>query len=152
MLEGFVAYDGAWRMTYMNRAAEQILGRDRREVLGKTWHQAFPHAVGNPVDQMYQRVMKSRRAERTEYCYPHYGHRWLEISASPVAKGGVAVYFRDITELKRRERAQARLAAIVESRRTRSSQDAGGLVRIVERRRGAHVRLRAPRRSIGSRS
>jgi PAS domain S-box-containing protein len=115
MLEGFVAYDGDWRMTYMNRAAEELLGRERRDVLGKTWHQAFPHAVGNPVDQMYQRVMRSRRAERMEYCYPHYEYRWLEISASPVAEGGVAVYFRDISELKRRERAQARLAAIVES-------------------------------------
>src|SRR3954468_2095228 len=115
MLEGFVAYDGDWRMTYMNRAAEELLGRERRDVLGKTWHQAFPHAAGNPVDQMYQRVMRSRRAERMEYCYPHYEYRWLEISASPVAEGGVAVYFRDISELKRRERAQARLAAIVES-------------------------------------
>jgi PAS domain S-box-containing protein len=115
MLEGFVAYDGNWRMTYMNRAAEQILGRDRRDVLGKTWHQAFPHAVGNPVDHMYQRVMNSRQAERMEFCYPHYRHRWLEISASPVGNGGVAVYFRDITELKRRELATSRLAAIVES-------------------------------------
>jgi PAS domain S-box-containing protein len=115
MLEGFVAYDGNWRMTYMNRAAELLLARDRRDVVGKTWHQAFPHAVGNPVDQMYQRVMKARRAERMEYCYAHYEHRWLEISASPVSTGGVAVYFRDVTELKRREQAQSRLAAIVES-------------------------------------
>ena len=115
MLEGFVAYDADWRMTYMNRMAEVILGRDRHDVLGRTWHQAFPHAVGNPVDQMYQRVMNTRRAERMEYCYAHYDHRWLEISASPVATGGVAVYFRDITELKRREQAQARLAAIVET-------------------------------------
>jgi PAS domain S-box-containing protein len=115
MLEGFVAYDAEWRMTYMNRAAEEILGRDRREVLGKTWHQAFPHAVGNPVDQMYQRVMAARRGERMEYCYAQYGHRWLEISASPVATGGVAVYFRDVSERKRAEQASARLAAIVES-------------------------------------
>jgi len=115
MLEGFVAYDAGWRMTHMNRAAEQILARDRRDVLGRTWHEAFPHAVGNPVDQMYQRVMRTRHAERMEYCYPHYQHRWLEIGASPVGNGGVAVYFRDITELKRRELATSRLAAIVES-------------------------------------
>jgi len=57
LMEGFVAYDGEWRMTYMNAAAERILGRRRDEVLGKTWHQAFPHAVGNPVDHMYQRVI-----------------------------------------------------------------------------------------------
>jgi signal transduction histidine kinase len=32
-----------------------------------------------------------------EYYYPHY-RRWLEISASPVSTGGVAVYFRDVTD------------------------------------------------------
>jgi len=97
LLEGFVAYDADWVMTYMNAAAERLLNRRRDEVLGKTWHQAFPHAVGNPVDEMYQRVMRTRRPERMEYFYAHYG-RWLEISASPVRAGGVAVYFRDISD------------------------------------------------------
>ena len=114
LFEGFVAYDAGWRMTHMNAAAERLLGRHRQEVLGKTWHEAFPHAVGNPVDEMYQRVKGTRRAERIEYFYEHYG-RWFEISASPVDGGGVAVYFRDISELKRRDSLQARLAAIVES-------------------------------------
>jgi PAS domain S-box-containing protein len=97
LLEGFVAYDGDWVMTYMNAAAERLLNRRRDQVLGRTWHQAFPHAVGNPVDAMYQRVMRTRQAERMEYFYPHYG-RWLEISASPVRSGGVAVYFRDTSD------------------------------------------------------
>jgi PAS domain S-box-containing protein len=97
LMEGFVAYDAGWVMTYMNAAAERILGRRREDVLGKTWHQAFPHAVGNPVDHMYQRVMRTRSAERMEYHYAHYG-RWMEISASPVRSGGVAVYFRDISD------------------------------------------------------
>ena len=97
LLEGFVAYDGDWVMTYMNAAAERLLNRRRDDVLGKTWHEAFPHAVGNPVDAMYQRVMRTRQPERMEYLYPHYG-RWLEISASPVRSGGVAVYFRDTSD------------------------------------------------------
>jgi PAS domain S-box-containing protein len=100
LMEGFVAYDGDWRMTYMNAAAERILGRRRADVLGKTWHQAFPHAVGNPVDLMYQRVMARRSAERMEILYEHYGH-WFEISAAPVQSGGVAVYFRDISDRMR---------------------------------------------------
>ena len=114
LFEGFVAYDACWRMTHMNGAAERLLSRRRVEVLGKTWHEAFPHAVGNPVDQMYQRVMRSRQPERMEYFYEHYG-RWLEISAAPVKSGGVAVYFRDISDRKGQDETQARLAAIVES-------------------------------------
>jgi PAS domain S-box-containing protein len=118
LMEGFVAYDADWRMTYMNASAERILGRERADVLGKTWHQAFPHAVGNPVDHMYQRVMSKRRGESMEYFYPHYG-RWLEISASPVRTGGVGVYFRDISDRKRAEEAlhesEARFRTLADS-------------------------------------
>jgi len=102
LMEGFVAYDAAWRKTYMNASAERLLGRRRAEVLGKTWHEAFPHAVGNAVDHMYQRVKSRRVPERMEYFYPHY-KIWMEISASPLSDGGVGVYFRDISDRKAAE-------------------------------------------------
>jgi signal transduction histidine kinase len=41
--------------------------------------------------------MAGRRSERIEHYYEHYG-KWLEIGASPVRTGGIAVYFRDSTE------------------------------------------------------
>src|SRR3954466_645510 len=107
LMEGFVAYDAQWRMTYMNAAGERLLGRKRADVLGKTWHEAVPHAAGNPVDLMYQRVMNERRPERTELFYEHYG-RWFEISAAPVRSGGIAVYFRDVTDRHRAEQALTR--------------------------------------------
>jgi PAS domain S-box-containing protein len=109
LMEGFVAYDGEWRMMYMNAAAERLLKRDRRDVLGKTWHQAFPHAVGNAVDHMYQRVMRERVAQRLEMYYPHYD-MWMEIGAAPVKSGGVAVYFSDVSERVRATRALERSA------------------------------------------
>jgi PAS domain S-box-containing protein len=104
LMEGFVAYDVNWVMTYINASGERMLGRERADVLGKTWHQAFPHAVGNPVDHMYQRVKRERKPERMEYFYPHYA-RWMEISASPLSNGGVGVYFRDISDRKNAEAA-----------------------------------------------
>jgi PAS domain S-box-containing protein len=97
LMEGFVAYDRDWRMTYVNSAGERLLARARAEIVGKTWHEAFPHAVGNAVDVMYQRVMRDRQPERMEFFYPHYG-RWMEIAAAPVNGGGVSVYFRDISD------------------------------------------------------
>ena len=125
LMEGFVAYDQDWRMTYMNAAGERILGRRREDVLGKTWHQAFPHAVGNPVDLMYQRVMRTRSGERMEYYYPHY-RRWLEISASPVKSGGVAVYFRDVTDRETLNQVGRTLAAELDLERVvQAVTDAG---------------------------
>jgi PAS domain S-box-containing protein len=102
LMEGFVAYDANWVMTYINASGERLLGRKREEVLGKTWREAFPHAIGNPVDQMYQRVKRRRVAESMEYKYSHYG-MWMEISASPLSNGGVGVYFRDVSDRKRVE-------------------------------------------------
>jgi PAS domain S-box-containing protein len=104
LMEGFVAYDASWRMVYINASGERLLGRRREDVLGKTWHQAFPHAVGNPVDLMYQRVKRTRVAEGMEYYYEHY-KIWMEISASPLSDGGVGVYFRDISDRKAAEAA-----------------------------------------------
>ena len=104
LMEGFVAYDAAWVMTYINASGERLLGRRREDVLGKTWHQAFPHAVGNEVDAMYQRVMRTRKPAGMEYYYPHYG-MWMEISASPASDGGVGVYFRDVSDRKSAEAA-----------------------------------------------
>ena len=114
LMEGFVAYDADWRMTYMNASAERLLGRRRADVLGQTWQQAFPHAVGNPVDLMYQRVKANRAAERMEYFYTHY-KCWMEISASPLSNGGVGVYFQDISARKLAEEKLRTLAAVVEN-------------------------------------
>jgi PAS domain S-box-containing protein len=114
LMEGFIAYDGDWRMTYMNAAAERITGRRREEVLGKTWHEAFSHAIGSPVDLMYQRVKAGRLSERIELYYEHY-KAWFEVSASPLQNGGVAVYFQDISARKRTEAELRTLAAVVES-------------------------------------
>ncbi len=103
LLEGFVSYDADWRAVYVNASAERLLGRRRQDVLGKRWLEAFPHAAGNPVDAMYQRVMRTRLPERIEYLYTHYGI-WMEISASAVSSGGIGVYFRDISDRKQAER------------------------------------------------
>jgi PAS domain S-box-containing protein len=103
LMEGFVAYDADWRAVYMNASGERLLGRRRQDVLGKRWLEAFPHAAGNPIDTMYQRVMRTRTPERLEYFYAHYG-RWMEISAAPVSSGGIGVYFRDISDRKQAER------------------------------------------------
>ena len=114
MFEGFIAYDREWRMTVMNTAAEKITGLARADAVGRKWQDVFPHALGGPMDELYQRVRASGQPERTEFYYGHYG-RWFEVNATPVPEGGVAIFFRDIDDAKRREEAQAQLAAIVES-------------------------------------
>src|ERR1700682_1793164 len=107
LLEGFLAYDRDWRLTYVNAAAERIIGRKRAEILGKRFMEISPHAKDTAIEQNYERVMRERVPLRFELFYIHCG-RCFEISVAPVRTGGVAVYFRDIDERKRAEAALRR--------------------------------------------
>jgi len=106
-LEGFIAYDGQWRMTYINAAAERILGRRRDEVLGRPFAEIAPHLKGTLIEQNYQRVMRERVPVSFEVLHHHYG-RWFELSVTPVRSGGIAVYLRDIDDRKHAEAALLR--------------------------------------------
>jgi two-component system, sensor histidine kinase len=53
MCEGFIAYDTAWRFTYINRIAEaylqQFTQKSRGDLLGKSVWEAFPALVGSEL-------------------------------------------------------------------------------------------------------
>src|SRR5262245_54437848 len=102
LLEGLVAYDAQWRITYVNAAAEGMLGRKRGELLGKTYAEAFPASQGTMFERRYAEVMEKRQPVRFEAWHPTY-HRWFEVSVTPGADGGVAAYFRDVTERREME-------------------------------------------------
>jgi PAS domain S-box-containing protein len=104
LLEGFLAYDADWRLTYANAAAARILRRKRADILGKRFAEIAPHLKGTLIEQNYQRVMRERVPVSFEVFHDHYG-RWFELSVTPLSNGGVAVCFRDIDERKRAEAA-----------------------------------------------
>jgi PAS domain S-box-containing protein len=104
--DGFYALDRDWRFTYLNSMAEQILGRTRREILGKTIWEELDQAAGAPVYAAYKRAMAEGVTTSVEFYDLPLG-RWFEARAYPSA-GGVSVFFRDVTaskELERRLRA-----------------------------------------------
>ena len=41
LVEGIIAHDTERRILFFNRAAEEITGYDRREILGRDCHQVF---------------------------------------------------------------------------------------------------------------
>jgi PAS domain S-box-containing protein len=114
LMDGFLAFDAKGRICYMNAAAEQQLRRPRSEVLGRAWQEVFPGGEGEAIEAMYRRVTESRAAERAEF-FTEHSARWIEASASPVANGGFAVSFRDVTDRRRTEADLRMLAAVVEN-------------------------------------
>ncbi len=96
--DGFVSHDRDFRYTYVNREAEELLGKTRQELLGKSLWECFPEVVGSRYEVELRRAMaKSTAVHFDEFHLP--SARWTEIHAYP-SSIGLAVYFRDITDRK----------------------------------------------------
>ncbi|TAK35777.1 MAG: PAS domain-containing sensor histidine kinase [Chloroflexota bacterium] len=112
--DAFFALDHEWRFTYVNREAERLLRRERRELLGKNVWEEFPEAQNLPFHPEYLKAVSERVPVEFESCYPPYD-LWFEVSAYP-SEDGLSVYFRDITERKRAEEERDRLLSEVQRR------------------------------------
>jgi PAS domain S-box-containing protein len=118
--DAFVAVDRQWRFTYLNERALTTLQRTREELLGKSMWEEFPEAVGLPAYREYHRAMASGNSVHFEEFNP-WLDIWVEINAYP-SEGGLAIYFRDITERKRAEVERDRLRTRVIEVRTQKEE------------------------------
>jgi PAS domain S-box-containing protein len=96
--DGFVACDSAFRILFLNSAAERLCGKPKAEVLGTApWESSSGLGEGE-LERESRRVM----AERVPGAFEYY-HRlalWLEVRVSPAAWGGLSIWFRDVTGRK----------------------------------------------------
>jgi len=99
--DAFFILDDKLRFTYLNRAAELILGRRREELLGRRIGKEYPDAEGDVFFENYRRTLKEQRMVEFEAPYAPLG-LWLEVRVHP-ADGGLAVSLREVSE-RRRER------------------------------------------------
>jgi PAS domain S-box-containing protein len=107
MSEAFEAFDREWRFTYVNREAERLLGQPREALLGRVHREVFPATVGTRLERDFRRVATERLPRSFEDHDPQ-SDRWFDIHDYPTEEG-IAVYFRDITERKRRDAERERL-------------------------------------------
>jgi PAS domain S-box-containing protein len=97
MTDGFVAVDAGWRFTYVNARAEAIYRRPRAELLGRTLWDAFPEVAGSAFEPVFRRAMADRRPAVVEAPYDPLGG-WFEVNVDPAPGGGLAFYFRNVSE------------------------------------------------------
>jgi two-component system, cell cycle sensor histidine kinase and response regulator CckA len=95
----FYALDADWHFTYMNRKAEEVLGHGRQELLGRSYWDEFPAALGSEAYDMHLKAMSERRAVHYETLSPVL-QRWISVSIYPRQRGGFSVHLRDISEQK----------------------------------------------------
>ena len=99
--DGFFACDRDWRLVYVNRLAESILGIRREEVLGKSHWEVFSLTIGTRLEKEYRRAAAGEIREFENF-YEPLG-RWFHNRCFPRKDGGISVYFKDVTDRKRVE-------------------------------------------------
>ncbi|GEA87768.1 SpoIIE family protein phosphatase [Cellulomonas cellasea] len=97
MTVGYYHLDADWRFTYVNAEAERILSSAREDLLGGVVWDLFPAAVGTGFEEHYRAVARTGRTVVFDAYYPAPLDGWYELRAV-AERGGVAVYFTDVTE------------------------------------------------------
>jgi len=125
--DAVIATDGRQRVTAFNAVAEQLTGWTAAEAMGRPLEEVFRivnedtrQPVENPADRVLREGAVVALANHTALVARDGTERPIADSGAPIrdASGhisGVVLVFRDQTEERRAQAAQARLAAIVES-------------------------------------
>lgn len=98
----FYALDKDLRFTYVNKAAEEIWGRLRAELIGLKIADVFAGLIDISLSKFHQ-VLKEQIPQNYQV-YSKVIQRWGEMNVYP-SQDGISVYFHDITERKRAEEA-----------------------------------------------
>lgn len=110
MPDALLEVDAAWRVRFVNRQAEKLLGRRREAVIGRSLWDVYPVEPGSEFQRQLQRVHLTGRAaefeERSSSLNLCFG-----VTVLPVA-GGLLVYLRDMTAQRRHEDALRRTSAL----------------------------------------
>ncbi len=100
MTEGFAVLDRHWTILRMNAEGLRLTHRSPADVIGRNHWDVFPHLKDTETEAIYRRVMETGKAEIVELAYalPDGARAWMEVRTYGSADGGIAFFFRDVTE------------------------------------------------------
>jgi PAS domain S-box-containing protein len=102
MTEGFAVLDSNWNLLRINAEGLRITQRAAQDVIGKNHWEIWPEIKDTPIEAIYRRVKATSRADVVEfpYTFPDGRKGWIETRVHPAFDGGIAFFFRDISERK----------------------------------------------------
>lgn len=100
--DAFIALDKQWCFTYVNKQAEELLGKKRELLLGKNYNDQFSEVWTPASYTHFRKAMETGQAVCFEEYYQPLG-LWMEVRCHPY-ESGLSVYFRDISCSKKAQR------------------------------------------------
>jgi len=100
--DAFCEVDGDWRVTYLNDRAAELVDLDAADLLGERLWDLFPGTVDTDGEETLREAAETGEPVRFEQHLDRLDAD-IVVNAYP-ARDGVALYFRDVTERKERER------------------------------------------------
>ncbi len=95
--DGIIEVDTDWQFTLVNEAAEQLTDLNEEYLLGRAFWDVFDRAVGTRFEETYRNTMETREPTTfTEYF--DQLDAWFDIDIYPQPDGGLAFYFRDVSD------------------------------------------------------
>ncbi|MBS7562882.1 PAS domain S-box protein [Mucilaginibacter sp. Bleaf8] len=99
--EGFYALNKELVFVKINKKFEMETGLTASQVIGKKLEDIFPGVERRITYQQLVTVLREKVPVNFEVCWENF-NRWFALSAYPTEEG-LAVYFRDITEEKKKD-------------------------------------------------
>ena len=101
--DGFLSLDQDLKITYLNKAAELLLGRPEFEAIGCCIFDAFPEAEGSFFRDSINKAVNEKRFISLEARFETISNEnWLDMRLYP-KENGLSIHFQMITERKEKE-------------------------------------------------
>lgn len=94
--DAFFTLDCQWQFTFINHKAEQLLQRQRQDLIGQEIWQAFPELLGSSFQHHYEKALVQQQSVEFREHYLSL-NSWFDVRVYPSTEG-LAVYFQDVTQ------------------------------------------------------
>ena len=102
MTDGFYLLDDSFKFVYINEIAEKNIQRKKSDVIGRDLLEVFPGVEGSNFHRKLINSLEENKVVNFEEYFETLSS-WYYVKVHPLKKGGLAIYFQDISERKQTE-------------------------------------------------
>ncbi|EWY40069.1 histidine kinase [Skermanella stibiiresistens SB22] len=113
LTDAFMSVDHGWRFTRVNRMAAEACGLAPEDMIGRSFWELFPEAIGSPLQAAAHRAESEQVPVHAEAFHPRLG-KWSEYHVYP-SPDGLGIIETDITSRKQHEGRQRLMADLNEA-------------------------------------